>query len=79
MLPAHRVYYGTSARGPVVYCPAERAMTCEACQKDEVETILYKCPTCFKWTCDGCGRRAYGRVFCSKRCADQFFFGDEDE
>ena len=54
-------------------------MNCEACQKGEVETLLYKCPICFKWTCDDCGKRQYGRVFCSKRCADQFFFGDDDE
>ena len=54
-------------------------MNCEACQKSEGEASLYKCPICFKWTCDDCGRRQYGRVFCSKRCADQFFFGDDDE
>jgi hypothetical protein len=54
-------------------------MNCEACQKSEVEATLHKCPTCFKVICGDCGRRDYGRVFCSKRCADQFFFGDEDE
>ena len=53
-------------------------MNCEACQKSEVETILHKCPTCFKWICADCGRRDYGRIFCSKRCADEFFFGDDD-
>jgi hypothetical protein len=29
--------------------------------------------------CDDCAHKAMGRDFCSKRCADQFFFGDDDE
>jgi hypothetical protein len=63
----------------VLYSAANGAMNCDKCQKSEVETTLQKCPICFKWACDDCGVRAYGRVFCSKRCADQFFFGDDDE
>jgi hypothetical protein len=64
----------------MLYSPArERDLKCESCQKDEVETSLHKCPICFKWTCVDCGRRDYGRVFCSKRCADQFFFGDDED
>jgi hypothetical protein len=26
-----------------------------------------------------CGRREYGRIFCSQRCAHLFFFGDDDD
>ena len=57
----------------------ETAIECLTCQKSDVEFTLYKCPICFKWVCDDCGRREYGRLFCSRRCADVFFFGDDDE
>jgi hypothetical protein len=54
-------------------------MECTGCHIQEEETHLNKCPICFKWVCDECGHRTMGRVFCSRRCADQFFFGDDDE
>ena len=54
-------------------------MNCLVCQKSEVEISLHKCPICFSWVCDDCGHREYGRVFCSRRCSYQFFFGDDDE
>lgn len=54
-------------------------MNCSICQKSELEARLEKCPICFKWTCLDCGTREYGRSFCSKRCADQFFFGDDED
>ena len=53
--------------------------TCITCQKSEEEASLQKCPICFKWVCMDCGRREYGRIFCSQRCAHLFFFGDDDE
>ncbi len=53
-------------------------MNCSACEKSELETRLEKCPICFKLTCPECGTREYGRSFCSRRCADQFFFGDDE-
>jgi hypothetical protein len=55
------------------------ATICVTCQKSEEEVTLHKCPICFKLVCNDCAKREYGRVFCSKRCADQFFFGDDDE
>jgi hypothetical protein len=55
------------------------ATICVNCQKSEEEVTLHKCPICFKLVCNDCAKREYGRVFCSKRCADQFFFGDDDE
>jgi hypothetical protein len=54
-------------------------MVCTTCQKDELEVTLAKCPICFKYVCQDCGRREYGRVFCSQRCSYLFFFGDDDE
>jgi endogenous inhibitor of DNA gyrase (YacG/DUF329 family) len=54
-------------------------MICVNCQKDEQEVTLVKCPICFQLVCHDCGRREYGRVFCSRRCANLFFFGDDDE
>ena len=55
------------------------ATICVNCQKSEEEVTLQKCPICFKWVCMDCGRREYGRIFCSQRCAHLFFFGDDDE
>ena len=54
-------------------------MICVNCQKDEQDVTLLKCPICFKMVCHDCGRREYGRVFCSQDCAHAFFFGDDDE
>jgi endogenous inhibitor of DNA gyrase (YacG/DUF329 family) len=54
-------------------------MICVTCQKDEQEVTLSKCPICFKSVCQDCGRHAYGRMFCSQRCANLFFFGDDDD
>jgi len=53
-------------------------MNCVRCDKSELESRLHKCPICFRWICDDCGKRDYGRTFCSQRCADQFFFGDDE-
>jgi hypothetical protein len=69
-----------AARTRMVYFrPRKPGMECIACQKSEEDARLEKCPICFKWVCEDCGNRSFGRVFCSKRCADQFFFGDDDE
>jgi len=54
-------------------------MNCVSCQKDEKELTLHKCPICFKLVCADCARREYGRTFCSKRCADQFFFSEDED
>jgi len=61
-------------------CPkAQGIMNCIECQKDEMESTITKCPICFKWICNDCGNKSMGRVFCSKRCAEQFFFADDDD
>ena len=54
-------------------------MECVSCAGDDQDNTLHKCPICFKLACDNCGYRSFGRIFCSKKCADAFFFGDDDE
>jgi hypothetical protein len=54
-------------------------MECVNCKTSEEDTRFNKCPICFKLTCDNCAVRDFGRMFCSKRCSHQFFFGDDDE
>lgn len=79
-LPDQGVYYETGP-GPIppgAILPRP-AMTCVNCQKNDEEATLVKCPICFKMVCHECGRKEYGRVFCSQRCAHLFFFGDDDE
>ena len=54
-------------------------MECVTCQADDKDQRLDKCPICFKWTCDNCAVKSMGRSFCTKKCSDQFFFGDDDD
>jgi len=55
-------------------------MNCIVCEKSEQEEAsLLKCPICFKWVCESCAVRSYGRAFCTKRCAELFFFGDDED
>jgi endogenous inhibitor of DNA gyrase (YacG/DUF329 family) len=54
-------------------------MNCTVCGKSDLEVTLNKCPICFKMVCQDCARQEYGRAFCSRRCAELFFFGDDDE
>jgi len=52
---------------------------CCICERTDQETKLYKCPICFKYTCDEHVYRGSGREFCSIGCARYFFFGDEED
>jgi len=54
-------------------------MECTTCQKNDLEVTLSKCPICFKPVCQDCAHREYGRLFCSRRCAYLFFFGDDED
>jgi hypothetical protein len=54
-------------------------MECIQCQATDKDRRLEKCPMCFKLVCEECAIRLYGRTFCTRTCADQFFFGDDDE
>src|SRR6266581_8175007 len=65
---------------PACYTSAsQNPMDCATCQMSDQDHHLNKCPICFKWVCDGCAVHSFGRLFCSKKCSDQFFFGDDDE
>ena len=78
-LPGLLSLHEAGAVFPGCYTSRRPAMKCSVCEKDEQEVTLQKCPICFKLVCLDCAKREYGRTFCSKRCADQFFFGDDDE
>jgi hypothetical protein len=52
---------------------------CYECGKTIDETTLTKCPTCFKYFCGEHSFVMSGRPFCSRGCADYFFFGDPDD
>jgi hypothetical protein len=51
---------------------------CWRCGTSEEERGLKKCVICYKLYCIECQADRNGRTFCSKACADYFFFGDED-
>ena len=55
-------------------------LSCKHCGITEDETsTLTKCPMCYAMFCDECGYNFGGRPFCSKMCADYFYFGEGDE
>jgi len=54
-------------------------MECVACQVSDQDVRLHKCPICFKWVCENCAVRSYGRAFCQRKCAEQFFWGDDGD
>jgi hypothetical protein len=51
---------------------------CWRCEATEPERTIRKCVICFKYYCNECQADRNGRTFCSKQCADFFFFGDEE-
>ena len=57
---------------------ATKNIQCAGCEKTLDDGRLYKCPICFKYFCHECATNRGGRLFCSKYCADFFFFGDGD-
>jgi len=54
-------------------------MACVTCGGSDQDLRLHKCQICFKWTCEKCGVARYGRMFESEKCANAFFFGDDDD
>ena len=55
-------------------------MECVTCKASDKDQRLDKCPICFKWTCDDCAHRAItAGSSARKKCADTFFFGDDDD
>jgi hypothetical protein len=59
---------------------AMAATVCEKCGADETGVWrLIKCPMCYKYVCENCATRIYGRLFCSNRCGTNFFLHYDDE
>ncbi len=54
-------------------------MECVTCHRTENEVELHKCPICFRYFCDDHRQLMSGRPFCSKHCAEYFFFGEDDD
>jgi hypothetical protein len=54
-------------------------INCTVCSASDEMKRLRKCPICFKYVCEECGFFFAGRYFCSKGCADEFFWGGSDE
>ena len=54
-------------------------MKCKECEKTPDEGRLRKCPICFQHFCDEHAIVMSGRPFCSKGCADYFFFAEPDD
>ena len=52
---------------------------CWQCEKSSDETLLTKCPVCFKHFCEEHCHNMAGRPFCSSGCAEYFFFAEADE
>jgi hypothetical protein len=52
---------------------------CVRCTISEEERRMFKCPICFNKVCETCCYFFAGRHFCSKGCADYFFFGSGDD
>ena len=52
---------------------------CHECGKPDTETRLQKCPICFRYFCEDHSHDQSGVVFCSKGCAQYFFFAEPDD
>ena len=52
---------------------------CQGCGVSRDLRILRKCPICHNVVCRTCGYTRQGKQFCSRSCADYFFFGDPEE
>jgi hypothetical protein len=49
------------------------------CAATGEKIVFIKCPICHKLVCENCVVSRSGRAFCGQYCADDFFFGDEEE
>jgi len=52
---------------------------CPVCGSAVPEKILHQCMICRRLFCRRCAVEGYGRLFCSTRCRDYFFYGDGEE
>lgn len=51
---------------------------CPICGKEKFSFAMKTCPMCKRRFCDTCEYRMGGGVFCSKECANLFYFSGED-
>jgi hypothetical protein len=52
---------------------------CKTCSRSRNQVRLVKCIICLEPFCRACGFLRHGKAFCSRSCAEVFFFGDADE
>ena len=57
----------------------ETVLGCEICGTTEEDLRTHKCSVCYKQYCEQCAVSMSGRPFCSRFCAEYFFFGGEDD
>lgn len=57
----------------------EKGEYCESCRRAERWMDLIKCPMCTKHICDKCRYPMGGKHFCGSHCANEFFFGGEED
>jgi hypothetical protein len=58
---------------------AARDLLCERCQEMVERVLIQECSYCFKRFCRNCAVRSGNAAFCSKACAEAWFFTDADE
>jgi len=51
---------------------------CAICGGEQYSFAMKSCPMCKKRYCEQCEHRMGGNVFCSRSCANLFFFSGED-
>jgi hypothetical protein len=54
-------------------------MECRECQRTEEEVRLTKCAVCHRGFCDEHAYTMSGRTFCSRGCAEYFFFSTDED
>jgi hypothetical protein len=59
--------------------PARAVGRCNTCGREQPTWNLITCPVCGQVSCHKCAKFAYGRHFCSDRCAQYFFHAEPDE
>jgi hypothetical protein len=53
--------------------------SCEVCGMERDATQLHRCRSCRKAFCSDCAFRSTVGAFCSRECADIFFYGEQDD
>jgi hypothetical protein len=56
----------------------EPGTACETCGATGRWLALVKCPMCHTYVCEKCTYKYGGKDFCSRHCANEFYWGGED-